>query len=242
VVVNERLAREFWPGADPLGRKIRMEWFRELEAEIVGLVEDVRIVGIDQAPRNQIYWSVAQVPNSFMTFLVKGTRGPGPLATPVREAVAAIDPDLPLAKMATLDEVVGETLRPRRFTFVLICAFALTAALLAGLGLFGVLSYSVAQRLREMGVRLAIGARPADIAHLVFGECAALVTAGTFAGLGVAVALTGLLTSLLYETSPRDPVAFLGVVVFVGLIALAAAALPARRASRVDPARALRAE
>jgi ABC-type antimicrobial peptide transport system permease subunit len=120
--------------------------------------------------------------------------------------------------------------------------FALTAALLAGLGLFGVLSYSVAQRLPEMGVRLAIGARPADIAGLVFRDCAALVTAGTVAGLGAAVALSGLLTSLLYETSPRDPVAFLGVTLFVGLLALAAAVLPARRASRVDPARALRAE
>jgi len=242
VVVNERLAQEFWPGQDPLGRRIRMEWFRELDAEIVGLVEDVRIVGLDQAPRNQIYWSVAQVPNSFMTFLVKGTRGPGALAVPVREALAALDPDLPLAKMASLDEVVGDTLRPRRFTFVLICVFALTAALLAGLGLFGVLSYSVAQRLPEMGVRLAIGARPADIAGLVFRDCAALVTAGTVAGLGAAVALSGLLTSLLYETSPRDPVAFLGVTLFVGLLALAAAVLPARRASRVDPARALRAE
>ena len=242
VVVNERLAREFWPGQDPLGRKLRMEWGRTLEAEIVGVVGDVRIVGLDQAPRHQIYWSVAQVPNHFMTFLVKTEGRPGALAGPVKGAIAGVDPALPVARMAPLDEVVGDALRQPRFTFALLGAFALTAAFLAALGLFGVLSYSVTQRLPEMGVRLALGARPWDVAALVLREGASVALAGAAVGLATALALAGLLSRLLYATSPRDPVAFAGVAAFVTVLALAAAALPALKASRVEPARALRSE
>jgi predicted permease len=242
VVVNERVAEESWPGESPLGRKIRMDWFRELEAEVVGVVEDVRLVGLDQAPRKQLYWAVSQVENRFMTFLVRTPGEPAGLAGPVKQALASVDPTLPVARIVPLEEVVSDSLKRPRFTFVLLGAFALTAALLAGLGLFGVLSYSVRQRLPEMGVRLALGARPSDVAALVLREGARVAFLGAAAGLATALAVSGLLGRLLYETSPRDPVAFVAVGVFVVVLTLLAAALPARRASRVDPAVALRAE
>jgi putative ABC transport system permease protein len=242
VVVNETLAREFWPGQSPLGRKIRMEWGRTLDAEIVGVVGEVRLVGLDQAPRHQIYWAVSQLPNYFLTFLVKTPGHPSAFAGSVKEALASVDPTLPLAKIAPLSDAVGDALKQPRFTFVLLAAFALTAALLAALGLFGVLSYSVSQRLPEMGVRLALGAQPKDVAGLVLWEGARLALIGTAVGLAGALLITGLLSRLLYETSPRDPLAFVGVAAFVAVLALAAAVVPARRASRVQPAIALRAE
>jgi putative ABC transport system permease protein len=242
VIVNERLAREFWPGQSALGRRIRMEDDRMLDGEVVGVVGDVRMVGLDQAPRAQLYWPMAQNPFGLASVLVKTSGRPESLVAGVKAAIAAVDPALPVAKVASLDEIVGDALRRPRFTFVLLLAFALSAALLAGLGLFGVLSYSVAQRLPEMGVRLALGARPKDVARLVFREGAAVAAIGALAGLLGALALAGLLGGLLYETNPRDPLAFAGVAVFVAMTTLLAAALPARRASRVEPLRALRAE
>ena len=242
VVVNERLAREFWPGESALGRKIDMEWGEMQEAEVVGVVADVRLVGLDQTPRATLYWPMAQLPNGFATILVKAKDGPAPLAPSVKEAIAAIDPNLPVAKMEVLDTVVSDALRQPRFTSALIGVFALTAAFLAALGLFGLLSYSVAQRLPEMGIRLALGALPRDIASMILREGALLAAAGGGVGLLGALALSELLTRLLYETSPRDPLALALVFLFVVVLALAAAALPARRASRANPAVALRSE
>lgn len=242
VMVNERLAREFWPGQSALGRKIRMEANRPLQGEIVGVVGDVRLVGLAEAPRAQLYWPMAQSPFGLASVLVKTSGRPEAFVAPVKEAIAVVDPTLPVAKIASLDEIVGDALRRPRFTFVLLGAFAFTAALLAGLGLFGVLSYSVAQRLPEMGVRLALGAQPGDVARLILREGAGVAAVGTLAGLLGALALAGLLGGLLYETNPRDPLAFAAVAAFVVVMTLLAAALPARRASRVNPLHALRAE
>jgi ABC-type antimicrobial peptide transport system permease subunit len=176
--------------------------------------------------------------------MVLFARGDGTVdvAGALRSAVAASDPGVPLARLSTLDDVVGESLRRPRFTFVLLGALAGTAALLAALGLFGVLAYSVGQRLPEMGVRLALGATPGDIALLVLGEGARLCAAGLAAGLAAAVALAPFLGELLYEVSPRDPWPYAAVVLLVAATGLAATWWPARRASRVAPATALRAE
>ena len=168
--------------------------------------------------------------------------GTGDVAGALRAAVAASDPGIPVARVEMLDDVVGESLRRPRFTFVLLGALAGTAALLAALGLFGVLAYSVGQRLPEMGVRLALGATPADIARLVLGEGARLVSAGLAAGLAAALALAPFLSDLLYEVGPRDPWPYAAVVLLVALTGLAATWWPARRASRVAPAAALRTE
>ena len=149
---------------------------------MVGVVADVRIVSLDTAARAQLYWPQAQIPGGFMVLFARGD-GTGDVAGALRAAVAASDPGIPVARVATLDDVVGESLRRPRFTFVLLGALAGTAALLAALGLFGVLAYSVGQRLPEMGVRLALGATPGDVARLVLGEGARLCGAGLAAGL-----------------------------------------------------------
>ena len=242
VVVNESLAREFWPGQSALGRRIKMEWGTLKDAEIVGVVGDVRLVALEQAPRATLYWPMAQVPNGFATLVVKSIGAPSALVAPTKAALASVDPTLPVADIAALDEVASDSLRQPRFTSALVGAFAFVAALLAALGLFGVLSYSVKQRLPEMGIRLALGARPRDIARMVLREGATLVAAGGAAGLLGALALSELLARLLYQTSPRDPLALASVSVFVVLLALAAAAYPAHRASQANPAVALRSE
>ena len=183
-----------------------------------------------------------QVPQERATLLVKAKESPAALVASVKEALASVDPGRPVAQNAVLDDVVNDSLRQPRFTSALVGTFALVAAFLAALGLFGLLSYSVKQRLPEMGIRLALGARPRDIAGMILREGAALAAAGAAVGLLGALALSELLTRLLYETSPRDPVAFAGVSAFVFLLAFLAAALPAHRASRANPAVALRSE
>ena len=241
VIVNERAARDLWPGESPLGKRIGMQWGRAVEAEVVGVVGDVRIVSLETAARAQLYWPQAQLPGPFMVLFARGN-GTGDVAGALRAAVAASDPGVPVARVATLDDVVGENLRRPRFTFVLLGALAGTAALLAALGLFGVLAYSVGQRLPEMGVRLALGATPGDIARLVLGEGARLCAYGLGVGLLAAIALAPFLGELLFEVSPRDPWPYAAVVLLVAVTGLAAAWWPARRASRVAPAVALRAE
>jgi putative ABC transport system permease protein len=242
VIVNEAVAREFWPGQSALGRRIAMQWGKPLDAEIVGVVADVRLVGLDTPPRATLYWPVAQVPNSFMTLLVKSAGRPEDMAGPVRQAIASLDPGLPVAKVMPLGDVVSASIARPRVVFLVIGAFAATAVLLAALGLFGVLSLSVRQRLPEMGVRLALGARPRDVAGLVMREGLTVAAAGAAFGLAGALVLARVLEGLLFETSARDPLALAGVVALVAALSLAAAWLPARRASRVDPSKALRAE
>ncbi len=242
VIVNEGVARAFWPGQSALGRRIAMQWGAPLDAEIVGVVADARLVALDTPARATLYWPVAQVPSEFMTLLVRSPGGPGAVAGPVREAIAALDPELPVAKVAPLPEVMADSIARPRVVFLVIGAFAATAVLLAALGLFGVLSYSVGQRLPEIGVRMALGARPRDVAGLVLREAGAMAGIGGAIGIAGALALAHVLERLLFETNARDPLAIAGVIGVVALVSLAAAWLPARRASRVDPLKALRAE
>jgi putative ABC transport system permease protein len=242
VVVNEATVREFWPGQDPIGKRVRMEWGRDLDAEIVGVVGDVRLSGLDSQPRPTLYWAQTQLPNSFMTFVLRGAGAPQALLSSARARLAALDASIPVARAGTLEEAVQDSLRRPRFTLVLLAAFAAAAALLAAIGLFGVLSYAVGQRVPEIGVRLAIGARPADVLRLVLRDGVRLAIAGTVAGLLGALALSRVMASLLFEVSPYDPAAFAGVLALVSAVSLCAALLPALRASRVDPVEALRAE
>jgi putative ABC transport system permease protein len=159
-----------------------------------------------------------------------------------RAELLALDKDVPVASVATLEQAISDSLRRPRFLLALLGAFAAMAALLATIGLFGVLSYAVGQRLPELGLRLAIGARPADLLKLVLGDGVRLAGIGLGAGLVGALLLSRFLTTLLFEVSPRDPLALALTAVLVGAVSLAAAARPALRAARIDPARALRAE
>jgi putative ABC transport system permease protein len=242
VIVNEHVARAFWPGQSAIGRRIAMQWGGPLDAEIVGVVADARLVGLDTPARATLYWPVSQVRNPFMTLLVKSSGRPEAVAGSVRQAIASLDPELPVAKVAPLSDVMADSIARPRFVFLVIGAFAATAVLLAALGLFGVLSYSVGQRLPEMGVRLALGARPRDVAALVLREGVVVSTAGALVGLLGALVLARFLEGLLFETSPRDPFAWAAVTILVPLVALAASWLPARRAARVDPSAVLRSE
>jgi putative ABC transport system permease protein len=242
VIVNEHVARTFWPGQSAIGRRIAMQWGAPLDAEIVGVVADARLVGLDTPARATLYWPVAQVGNEFMTLLVRSSGSPDALAGPVRQAMAAVDPELPVAGVTPLSEVMADSIARPRFVFLVIGAFAATAVMLAALGLFGVLSYSVGQRLPEIGVRLALGARPRDVAALVLREGAGMAALGVVVGVAAALGLARVLDRLLFETSARDPLAIASVVAVVALVTLAAAWLPARRASRVDPSSALRSQ
>ncbi|MBI3931883.1 MAG: ABC transporter permease [Acidobacteria bacterium] len=242
VIVNERLARQHWPGEDPLGKTVRMAWDRTLEAEVVGVVGDVRLASLDVEPRATLYWPQLQVPNDFMTFLVRSGRAREDLLPALKGQMAALDPDLPVARATSLEDLVGGSLDRPRATLALTAAFAATAAILAALGLFGVLSYSVAQRVPEMGVRLALGARPGDVLGLVLREALALAAAGAAVGIAGALALGRSLEALLYGVSPRDPLAYLAAAAIALFCGGLAGAVPARRASRVEPAAALRAE
>jgi putative ABC transport system permease protein len=242
VVVSRGLAREFWPDKNPLGQRVSLSWDGWTEAEVVGVVGDVRLRALDQEMPRVMYWPQAQLASGFMTLLVR-TSGPPPALVPaVRQALASLDRDLPPGRFRTLDEVAAGSLEQRRFLLRLLFGFALVALTLAAVGVYGVMSYTVVERIPEVGVRLAVGASPRDIVRLILKEGSLLGVAGVGIGLVLAAAGAGALRALLFEVPPRDPVSLAAVAVLLLLATLAAAWLPARRASRTDPLKALRAE
>jgi predicted permease len=247
-VVTRNFAFEFWdePG-DALGRRIRMTpaspWW-----EIVGVVGDVRDNGVDQPATAVVYWPMAVtdfwgeeefVPRS-MAYVLRSPRvGTESFLEEVRAAVWGVNPRLPLAQVRTLDEILQDSMARTSFTLVMLGIAAATALLLGGVGIYGVTAYSVAQRSREIGVRMALGARRSDVSRLVLRQGLALAVAGVAVGLAGAVALTRLMSALLFEVQPLDPATFAAAGVGAALLALAASWLPARRAARVDPVETL---
>ncbi|HJS57083.1 MAG TPA: ABC transporter permease [Vicinamibacteria bacterium] len=242
VVVNERLARDFWPVVSPLGRRIRMSWGDDIEAEIVGVVSDVRLTALGDPPRATTYWHAAQLPNSFMSYFVRSKLGPEALVPAVRQEMARHDSSVPLAEMKPLEEVVWASVERPFFVFALASVFAATAAALAGVGLFGVIAESVSQRRRELALRRALGAAAQDIVRLVLGEGLLLAGLGLLLGLALARAGAILLASQLYRTPPGSPDAYTAAAVFTLLVALGALLVPVLRALAAQPARELRAE
>ncbi|MEO8360233.1 MAG: ABC transporter permease [Vicinamibacteria bacterium] len=242
VVVNKALADEFWPGQSPLGKRIAMEWGRTLDAEIIGVVADVHLASLGEPARSTLYWSVDQLPNSFMTLMVKSAGRPEAVAASLREGVASLDSELAVSRMRPLSEIVAQSVSRERFLVGLLGVFALLAVLLSGAGVYGVLAYTVMDRVPEMGVRLAVGARPLDLIRLIVSEGLALGVAGVGMGLLAAFAGTRVLDGLLFEVKATDPVALSAVSVLLLSVTALAALIPALRASRTDPLRALRAE
>jgi predicted permease len=250
VVINHTMAEQFWPGQDPVGRRVkvfkaaagRADFGRPVSAEVMGVVGDVRQFGLDQDSDAAVYLPYPVNPWGHIFLTIRAGAAPSSLIEPVRRALLRIDPDLVITQLAPMTDVLSESLVLRRLTLALLGGFAACALLLAAVGLYGVLSHAVGQRVREIGIRRAVGAASGDILRMVIGEGMTAVACGAVIGIAGGWLFTRMLTSLLYETSSTDPAAYLSAVGVLGLVALIASGLPARRATRVDPMVALRSE
>jgi putative ABC transport system permease protein len=246
VIVNETLARRFFPGENPsqgaVGRRISFRSDEGPWLEIVGVARDGKYWTIGEAPQLFVYSPLSQSYSQTATLVVRSEGDPRPLAAAIRAEVARLDPSLPLFDVKTMGEHMGVSLFPARVAALLLGGFGLLALLLAAMGVYGVVSYSAAQRTREIGIRLALGARARDVLRLVAGRGMALVAAGLVTGLAVAFALTRWMEGVLYGVSATDALTFTLVVLLLAGVALLACLVPARRATKVDPMVALRHE
>ncbi|MDF1504466.1 ADOP family duplicated permease [Roseisolibacter sp. H3M3-2] len=243
VVVNEAFARRAWPGQRAVGQRVRLEGERGDEATVVGVVRDARVGDITGRPEPTMLLPLAQEWTSGMTLEVRVAAGaPHAVLGAVRRELRALDPDLPTGEVRTLEEVRTQAMFPARLMATLMTAFGALALAVAAVGLAGVVAFAVAQRTREMGVRLALGAAGADVERMVVGEGMRLAVLGVGVGLAAAAGVARLLSAQLYGVGAGDPATYLLVAAALSAVALLAAWLPARRASRVDPLVALRAE
>jgi putative ABC transport system permease protein len=244
IVVNDALARQAFPGADALDQ--RLKFGDATEYTIVGVVGNVRQAGLDQAPLAEVYFPYGQADAAGLlgdaSLAIRTSVPPGTLAGAIGRAVRGVDPGLPLYKVMTMEEVIAESLAGRRLNLWLLGIFAGIALVLSAAGLYGVISYLVAQRTREIGVRIALGAQNRDVIGLVLRQGAGLTAAGIALGLLGALALTRVMESLLYGVSARDPLTYGALAALFATVALVATWVPARRASRVDPITAIRNE
>jgi putative ABC transport system permease protein len=242
-MVNETFARQHWPGGSPVGKRIRYNNWDSPWWEVVGLLHDEKHYGLDGEDRPAVYTPEAQLafPMSLQV-VVRSSANPDALAEPARKIVQGIDPDLPVWNVHTMTEQLDRSLWARRAYSWLLGVFSLVALVLAAAGIYGVISYAVSQRTQEIGIRIALGASPGEVLARVLRRGMVLVAAGSALGIGVTLAATGLLDKLLFGVSPRDPLVYGAVVAAVATVGLLANAIPARRAARLDPMRALRTE
>ncbi|MGA8409697.1 MAG: ABC transporter permease [Candidatus Acidiferrales bacterium] len=243
-VISETLARRYFPNQDPMGKELNFGFPPDGNAprEIVGIVGDVRDDSLSEAPGPMMYVPFAQAPFWGAQVIVRSTLSPASVAASIRKATHDIDKDLPVTDIETLPEALSVSVAQPRFRTLLLGLFGVIALLLAAVGIFGVLSYSVARRTHEIGIRMALGATPRAILRLVLTESARLVLVGLAVGILVALGVTRYLSSLLFAVHPADPLTFLGVAVLLTAVALIACYVPARRAMRVDPIVSLRYE
>jgi putative ABC transport system permease protein len=243
VIVNQSFARRNFPNEEVVGKRIHLGtrrppvWF-----EIVGLVGDVRQLELETEPRPLVYVPHQQSAWSVISLMARRTGDPQPVAAGLKQAVYSVDKELGIAGLTTFDAVLADSLAERRVLMFLLSVFAGLALLLAAIGIYGVIAYSVSQRTREIGLRMALGARPRDALRLVIGEGMTLTLTGIALGLAAALALTRWMKSLLFSVEPTDPMTYAGVALLLALVALLACVIPARRAARVDPMTALRQE
>jgi putative ABC transport system permease protein len=244
VIINEETAKRYWPDADPIGRRIKLgrtdssnPWMT-----VVGVVGNVRHFGLDDVARREMFRPYSQSAWPVMTIVVKTATGPAGFAAAVRGALQRIDPDLPVGSTRTMETVELNSTGTRRFPMILLAAFGAVALALAVVGVYGVVSYVVTQRTREIGIRVALGARRGQVIRMVVAGALRPVTAGLVAGAIGAVFASRLLGSLLYEVKPGDPLVIAGIGALLAIAAVAASLVPGARATRVDPITVLRVE
>ncbi len=240
VIVNETMARRYWPAESPVGRRLRVlenRWF-----VVVGIVQDIRHRGPSASPIVEMFIPYDQLPERQMGIVLRADGDAAPLGRAVARTVQGLDPALPVRALEPLDALVADAVAQPRFVTTLLGVFATLALVLAALGLYGLVAWSVAQRTTEFGLRMALGALGGDVLRLVLREAFGLALAGVALGIAGALAVTRLMGALLFGVSPADPLVFTATIVGLGLIVLAAGYVPARRATRVDPMVALRHE
>lgn len=243
-IIDERLAREYWPDQDPIGKRIRFGPPEDNEPwhTIVGVVGEVRHERLDASTRKSVYLPHAQVPIGGTRLVIRTEGRPENLIGAVRSQVKELDPDLPITRVMPMTEVVARSVWKERLYTALFGVFAAVALILATVGIYGVMSYAVTQRTREIGLRMALGAQRADVLKMVVGHGVLVTATGIGLGVAVAVALTRLMSSLLFNVTATDPITFVAVSVILAGVALTACFVPARRAAKVDPMVALRYE
>jgi putative ABC transport system permease protein len=251
VVISQSMAKQLWPGQRAIGRHLKLSFYPDKDREVIGVVGDVRQTGLDSsAGMATLYWPLAQVTGSStapwrarpLSLAVRTTSAPQSLATAITGAVNQVNKDIPVDNVITLEDFVGETLTQHSFNMQLLAIFALLALVLCAIGIYSVLAYSVKRSLREIGLRIALGATLRDVARLVIVQGMKPTLAGIGIGLIAALALGRVATSLIYGVSSRDLVTFVAVTMLLILVSFAASLVPALRATRVDPLAVLRDE
>jgi ABC-type antimicrobial peptide transport system permease subunit len=235
------MAREHWPGQDPIGKRLKRVWNDEW-ITVVGVVGDVKYDGLASEIEPEIYRPFLQTPARDMSLVVRAASDPMMVVGSLREAVSSLDRTVPISEVQTLDQLFASSVATSRFTTLLLAVFATVALTLAAIGIYGVLSYAVSRRAREIGVRLALGARRVDVLRMVLGHTAVMAGAGVVGGIAAALATTQVLEGLLFGVTRTDMATFAVVPILLAGVAVLAAYVPATRATRVDPAIALRLE
>jgi len=241
-VINEALARTYWPNQDPLGKRIKVNPAKPVWITLVGVVADARTESLAKESVPQIYLNGYQTTPKELVIFLRGQLDAATIPAEVRAQVQSVNPELPVFGAKTLDDALSSSLSERRFSMEMVALFAVTALLLAGLGIYGTISYVVSERTREIGVRLALGAQRGEILGMVLRQGFGLAVSGAAVGLVGALIASRLMAGLLYGIRPTDPLTFAGVTLVLTVVALAACYIPARRAMRVDPLVALRYE
>ena len=242
VIINEAMARRHWPNEDPIGKRIKVSWNDTREDEIIGVVGDVRHAALETDARATNYWPYRRFPYNTMTLTVKAS---GDATSHVNSIVSIVrhqDPMLAVADIRTLEQVIGDSVAERRLTMLMLAIFAGAALVLAAVGIYGVIAYSVTQRTQEIGIRMALGARQRDVLWMVVGNAMLLTGLGIAIGAVSGLLLTRVMRQLLFQVRPTDPMTFVAVAAVLSAVALTASVVPGRRAARVDPLVALRAE
>jgi putative ABC transport system permease protein len=242
VIINQALAKKFFPGEDPIGKRIIVSWDDEVPDEIVGIVGDVRQQDLEKEARATIYWPPARFTYPYMTVAIRTSNDPRTVVSGAVAALHGLDPNVAAADVKTMEDVIDTSVAQRRLTMLLLSIFAGLALVLAAVGIYGVIGYSVSQRTQEIGIRMALGAPRAAVMRMVIGQAMGLASIGVAAGAVGAWGLTRLMQKLLFGVTASDPLTFVAVAGLLALVAALAAAVPGLRATRVDPVVALRSE